>query len=326
MADQDAENDPIQHTNGHLDEAIDEQTPLLSNGKASSSNASASSGTLVTSQTDNNGDSSTGSPTEQNNDAPIPKLQIFLLCYARLVEPIAFFSIFPFVPQMIHDIGDIPADRVGYYAGLIESLFSITQMLLMISWGRASDRFGRRPTLIFSLWGVATATALFGFSRTLWQMVLFRCLAGLFAGTVVTVRTMLSENSTKSTQARIFSWFAFASNLGIFVGPLLGGALAKPAEGWPGLFGGIKFFEDYPYALPTMVTGGFGASAALFVTIFVKETLQPKKAGEEHVQPLSMGQILKADGVAVVLTIYGLVMLMGLVFTAGMYGTASMLQ
>jgi MFS family permease len=53
-------------------------------------------------------------------------------------------------------------------------------------------------------------------------MIFFRCLAGVFAGTVVTVRAMLTENSTKETQARVFSYFAFAGNLGIFAGPLLG--------------------------------------------------------------------------------------------------------
>jgi len=66
-----------------------------------------------------------------------------------------------------------------------ESLFSLTQMLLMIAWGRAADRFGRKPILVLSLLGVAVATALFGLSKQIWQMIFFRCLAGVFAGTVV---------------------------------------------------------------------------------------------------------------------------------------------
>jgi MFS family permease len=92
----------------------------------------------------------------------------------------------------------------------------------MIPWGRAADRFGRKPVLVGSLAGVSIATALFGFSTHIWQMILFRCFAGVFAGTVVTVRAMISENSTPKTQARAFSWFAFTSNLGIFLGPIIG--------------------------------------------------------------------------------------------------------
>lgn len=80
--------------------------------------------------------------------------------------------------------------------------------------------------LVISLLGLTVATTLFGMSQTLWQMALFRCLGGVFAGTVVTVRAMISENSTKHTQARAFSFFAFASNMGIFLGPLIGTYLA----------------------------------------------------------------------------------------------------
>lgn len=76
--------------------------------------------------------------------------------------------------------------------------------------------------LVLSLLGMTVATTLFGMSQSLWQMVLFRCFAGVFGGTVVTVRAMLSEISTKHTQARAFSFFAFASNMGIFIGPLIG--------------------------------------------------------------------------------------------------------
>ena len=66
-----------------------------------------------------------------------------------------------------------------------ESTFSLTQMLLMISWGRAADRIGRKPVLVFSLTGVSIATALFGLSKAIWQMVLLRCCAGVFAGTIL---------------------------------------------------------------------------------------------------------------------------------------------
>lgn len=58
-------------------------------------------------------------------------------------------------------------------------------MILMIPWGRAADFWGRKPVLVSSLGGVAVATALFGLSKSIWQMILFRCFAGVFAGTIV---------------------------------------------------------------------------------------------------------------------------------------------
>lgn len=187
----------------------------------------------------------------------------------------------------------------------------------MLFWGRAADRFGRKPTLVLSLWGLAFTTTLFGFSVSVWQMILFRCLAGIFGGTIVTVRAMITENSTPKTQARAFSFFAFASNLGIFAGPLIGGALAKPAEEYPRVFGQIQFLKDFPYALPTIITGVFSASAAIICTLFVKETLKGEKEGEEAAAPMSTWEILKAPGVGIVLMLYGTIMLLALGFTAG---------
>lgn len=64
---------------------------------------------------------------------------------------------------------------------------SIAQMLTMIPWGRASDRYGRKPILVISLIGIAVSLGLFGFSRNLWQMILFRVLGGFFAGTLTCV-------------------------------------------------------------------------------------------------------------------------------------------
>jgi len=47
--------------------------------------------------------------------------------------------------------------------------------------------------------------------------------------------------------------------------------LAAPAEQYPAVFGKIQFFKDYPYALPTFVTGLIGLSAAIISALFVKE-------------------------------------------------------
>ncbi len=56
---------------------------------------------------------------EPEDDTPLPRLQIFLLCLARIVDPIAFFSVFPFISQMIWETGNIAQSDVGFYAGLI---------------------------------------------------------------------------------------------------------------------------------------------------------------------------------------------------------------
>jgi hypothetical protein len=56
---------------------------------------------------------------DREDDTPLPKSQIFLLCYARMVEPIAFFTIFPFINKMIWETGNLDQEDVGFYSGLI---------------------------------------------------------------------------------------------------------------------------------------------------------------------------------------------------------------
>lgn len=220
-------------------------------------------------------------------------------------------------------------EDVGFYAGLIESLFSLTQMLVMLFWGKAADRWGRKPVLVTSLLGVAVSTSLFGLSRSIWQMIVLRCLAGVFAGTIVTIRTMIAEHSTPRTQARAFSWFAFTSNIGIFLGPLIGGVLADPAHQYPWAFAGVPFFEAYPYALSSFVVGCLGLTAVVTSAVFIEETLQKSKghnAGSDDSEaeagaqpkpaPASTLDLLKAPGVGIVLYNYGHAMLLGFAYTA----------
>jgi MFS family permease len=158
----------------------------------------------------------------EDNTTPLPRTQILLLCCARVVEPIAFFSIFPYVNSMIEHVGSVDQTDVGFYSGMIESLFSLTSMCVMIFWGKAADKWGRKPVLVFSLSGLALATTLFGMSQSIKQMIFARCFAGMFAGTVVTIRAMVSENATKHTQAQAFSYFALSGSIGIFGGQLIG--------------------------------------------------------------------------------------------------------
>ncbi|EOO04360.1 putative major facilitator superfamily transporter protein [Phaeoacremonium minimum UCRPA7] len=299
------------------EDSINEQTPLLATKDIAPTADPLVAKATVAAATEGN-----GSAGHDDEDKPLPVWQIVLLCYARLVEPMAFFSIFPYINKMVQENGGLEPEDVGFYAGLIESLFSLTQAIVMIFWGEAADRIGRKPVLVFSLFGVTLATSIFGMAKTIWQMILFRCLAGVFAGTIVTIRTMIAEHSTQKTQARSFSWFAFSGNLGIFLGPLLGGALADPAGQYPKAFGNIQFFIDYPYALSSFVVGSVGLTGAIAAAVFVKETLK-KEPGDDVHHPNkpkrdshSIIKLVKAPGVGMVLYVYSHIMILAFSYTS----------
>ena len=294
------------------EEIATETAALLANSQTASLPAKNTDGDPIQPQT---------STTVTDGQDRLPAGQILCLCYARLLEPVAFFSIFPFINQMISEFG-IPEENVGFYSGLVESLFSLTQMVFMIGWGRLADhpRVGRKPVLVFSMVGVSLFMGGFGFAKSLWQMFFFRCMAGIFGGTIVTIRTMISENSTPKTQAKAFSYFAFTGNLGIFLGPIIGGAFADPVHQYPKLFRGSAFFSKYPYALPTLVAGGFGLTATLTCILFLKETLKTKDGALLNRIPtnekLSTWDLLKSPGVPMVLYLNAHIMVLAFSYTA----------
>lgn len=261
--------------------------------------------------------------------------QILLLCYARLMEPLAFYSLFPYIAQMTQLVGDLPESDIGFYSGVFESIFSAVQALVLIFWGAMVDRVGGKTMLIYSLWGMAVTSALFGFATSLWQMALFRCLTGLMSGGNVVIRAMIGARCTTSEeQTRAFGWYSLAGNLALFIGPLLGGALAEPAGQYPGIFGGLVLFERFPYMLPGIAVGAVGMTGAIVVSLFVDDDetvsepkVEPPSAGtEEDVVPavpssglpdwVLLCELAQAPGVAAVLRAFVHVMLIGSAFMA----------
>jgi len=101
----------------------DETTPLLAEDPANQPPNDA-------------GSSSESDERDREEEVPLPRTQIFLLCYTAVVEPIAFFGIFPYINFMIEKVGHVQKEDVGFYSGLIESMFSVTQMCVMMIWGK----------------------------------------------------------------------------------------------------------------------------------------------------------------------------------------------
>lgn len=111
-------------------DASDETTPLLINSNASPEIQRHHDSNLTINGTTSyiNDDKKSKVQNEEEVDSgdvedekPLPGWQIFFLCYARIIEPIAFFGIFPFINKMIWETGGLEESDVGFYSGLIVS-------------------------------------------------------------------------------------------------------------------------------------------------------------------------------------------------------------
>ncbi|WVQ94221.1 hypothetical protein IAU59_001299 [Kwoniella sp. CBS 9459] len=209
---------------------------------------------------------------------PLPKFQLFIACFIRVTEPIAFMACFPFINQMILDLGIVDdPKKTGFYAGLIESIFAVAELLTVFQWGTASDRWGRKPVLLIGCAGATISSVLFGFSTTFSAMVLTRTINGLANGNVAVLKSVIAELCDETNQSVAFSFFPLSNAIGAILASSIGGYFPRFAERYPGVGETFPVIKAYPYLLPSLVAAFFPLSSGIFAFFFLKETLPPKK-------------------------------------------------
>ncbi|KAJ7185424.1 major facilitator superfamily transporter [Mycena filopes] len=209
---------------------------------------------------------------------PLPKFQLAIIMLVQVCEPLASQSIYPYINQLVSELDITGGDekKVGYYAGLIESLFFATEALTVLHWSRASDRVGRKPILLLGLLGTSISMLLFGLSRTFWALVASRCLTGLLNGNIGVMKSAMGDMTDPSNRAEGFAYIPVVWDAGAALGPLVGGFLARPQDRFPISFSGT-FWREFPYFLPCLATGGFVLLTCFVVLAFFKEPLHNKK-------------------------------------------------
>ncbi|KAI0273789.1 MFS general substrate transporter [Gloeopeniophorella convolvens] len=232
---------------------------------------------LLTHHTSQAIESQAPDPETKITPTPLPKAQLICLCLIRLVDPIAFTQIFPYVNEMMADmhLTNDPS-RVGFYSGLAESAFAVSALFSIYQWARLSDVIGRRPVIFMGMLGMNLATLLFGLQRTLVGVLLVRCIGGFFSGNIAVIYSVLGELTDTTNQAIAFPIFSLAWPIGAIIGPLLGGTFSKPADTFPKLFG-HEFFRTYPYFLPGCIASIISFAGVIFGYFCLAETLPSKR-------------------------------------------------
>jgi len=138
---------------------------------------------------------------------PLPKVQIGILSLVHVVTPVSSQSIYPYINQLVRELDITHGDesRVGYYVGLIESIFFVTQACTTFGWSRLSDYVGRKPVMLIGLSGLCISMLCFGLSRTFVTLVLSRCICGLLNGSSGVMKSMLGELTDASNMAQGFA-------------------------------------------------------------------------------------------------------------------------
>ena len=147
-----------------------------------------------------------------------PLLIIFLTIFVNLV---GFGIIIPLLPFYAETFGASPV-----IVGLLFAVFSLCQLVAAPVLGDASDRYGRRPVLIFSLAGTVVSFVLLALAHSLAMLFVARIIDGLSGGNISTARAYVADITEPQDRARAYGLIGAAFGLGFILGPALSGVLA----------------------------------------------------------------------------------------------------
>ena len=135
--------------------------------------------------------------------------------------------IIPVLPKLIEQLihGDI--SQASKYGGFLTFTYAIMQFLFAPVLGGLSDKFGRRPVLLFSLFGFALDYLFLSFAPSIGWLFVGRAIAGITGASFTTATAYIADISTAENRAQNFGMVGAAFGLGFIIGPVIGGLLGS---------------------------------------------------------------------------------------------------
>jgi MFS family permease len=156
-----------------------------------------------------------------------------------VVDLIGFGIVVPILPFWAERYG-----ASGRMLGMILASHALMQFLLAPSWGRLSDRIGRRPVMLITIAGTAISLLALGFADSLIQIFFARILTGIFGANTAVATAYLTDVTEESERTRWMGMIGASFAVGFTIGPPIGGLLAGIGHGAPMFFAaGLAFLN-----------------------------------------------------------------------------------
>ena len=176
------------------------------------------------------------------------------------IDVLGIGIIIPILPELIKEFAGGSTALAGRWFGILASSYALAQFLFAPLLGSLSDRVGRRPVILISLFGLGVDYVIMGFAPTLGWLFAGRLLAGVMGASITTAHAYIADVSKPEDRARNFGLVGAAFGCGFIFGPALGG-----------LLGGIDL------RLPFFVSAGLALVNWLYGFFVLPESLPPEK-------------------------------------------------
>ncbi|MCJ7650492.1 MAG: MFS transporter, partial [Candidatus Lokiarchaeota archaeon] len=173
----------------------------------------------------------------------------------QFTEVLGFSSVMPIIPFLGLSLGLNP-----FQVGLILSIFSICQLFASPITGKLSDRFGRKPLLLFSQMSTFIGFVLLGLASNVWILVLARLVDGLLGSNMTVSQAYISDVTNPKYRTKTYGYSSAVFGAGLIFGPVIGGLLLS-----------INFSAPFFFA------AGISLLSIILVIIFLPESLNMKE-------------------------------------------------
>ena len=163
---------------------------------------------------------------------------IIIILLITVLDAIGIGLIMPVLPTLLNEF--VSENSLATHYGVLLALYATMQVIFAPILGRLSDKYGRKPILLFSLLGAALDYLLMAFSTTLWMLYIGRIIAGITGATGAVCASSMSDVTPAKNRTRYFGFLGGAFGVGLIIGPMLGGILGDISAHTPFIFAAIS--------------------------------------------------------------------------------------
>jgi DHA1 family tetracycline resistance protein-like MFS transporter len=143
------------------------------------------------------------------------------------LDVVSHSMVFPVLPRLVESLVGGNASSAARWVGILVAAWSVAQFFAAPVIGMLSDRFGRRPVILISVFGLSLDLVIMALAPNLAWLLVGRLLCGMTAGAQAAAMAYVADITPSEDRAKSYGWLNAAAWTGVILGPALGGLLGS---------------------------------------------------------------------------------------------------